>query len=78
MTPELQKKLRLQGLSKGGRIPFFQGRRKDVNGSHFTEHSCYICGDKFPCEMDVCNHAVYVRIGPCCDPKLREKKEAKW
>ena len=69
MTPELQKRLKMQGISKGARHPMFQGRRKDVSAGNFTHHVCYLCGEWRPCEMERCTHAVVVRVLPCCDPK---------
>jgi len=75
MDAALAKKLKLQGISKHARPAFFQGKRKDVKGAHFSEHSCYLCGGTFPCEMDECNHAVYVRIGPCCDPRHAQERK---
>ena len=71
----LAKKLRLQGISKHARHPMFQGRRKDVGAGNFTEHVCYLCSRTFPCELEKCTHAVYVRIGPCCDLNLKPARE---
>ncbi|HLZ39435.1 MAG TPA: hypothetical protein VKQ11_00640 [Candidatus Sulfotelmatobacter sp.] len=75
MTPELKKKLRLQGIDKRARGAFFNGRRKDVSGANFSEHGCYLCPNTFPCELgENCDHAVYVRICPTCDPEAGKRK----
>ncbi len=74
LTEADKKRLRLQGIDKRARGAFFNGRRKDVSGANYSEHSCYICGGTFPCEMEKCTHAVYVRIGPCCDPEAGKAK----
>lgn len=70
----LAKKLRLQGISKHARSPFFQGRRKDKKVDNFSQHCCYLCGRWMDCELEVCDHAVCVRVLPCCDPEVMVKK----
>lgn len=74
LTAEDQKRLKMKGISKGARHPMFQGRRKDVSAGNFTEHACYLCGLRYPCELAKCDHAVYSRIGPCCDPGAGGRK----
>lgn len=81
MTPELAKKLRLQGITKAARSPFFQGKRINNKGHNFEQHCCHTCGIWFPCETEKCSHAVCVRIGPCCDPEAYPKsavQKVKW
>lgn len=64
----LAKKLRLLGITKAARSPFFQGKRKDVSAGNFERHCCFLCGTWLPCEMEKCTHAVCVRVLKCCDP----------
>ncbi len=72
----LAKRLRLQGITKAARSPFFQGKRvRNKPGGNYSEHSCYLCGGTFDCEMEECKHAVYVRVGPCCDVALKAKRD---
>jgi hypothetical protein len=72
LTEDDKKRLKLMGITKAARSPFFQGKRIDVN-PNFSHHVCYICGKWWPCEMEQCSHAVCVRVMPCCDPTILEK-----
>lgn len=75
LTEADKERLRLQGISKQARGVFFNGRRKDTKGAHFSDHCCYNCGQRFPCELgEKCDHAVYVRIGRCCDSTAGQKR----
>ena len=77
LTEADRKRLKLQGISKGARHPMFQGRRKDVSAGNFEYHGCWFCGKRFPCELAKCNHAVFSRIGSCCDRKEVTEKAGK-
>ncbi len=72
-----QKRLRLQGIDKRARDAFFNGRRKNTKRGNFTNHCCYLCGVWRECEMEVCNHAVCVRVLECCDPNSGKKRTEK-
>ncbi len=63
----LAKKIRLLGITKAARHPMFQGKRINTKKGNFEYHGCWFCGERFPCELAKCDHAVFTRVGPCCD-----------
>lgn len=68
LTESDKKRLKLMGITKAARDPIFRGGARKETSGNFADHICYFCGNAVPCEMERCDHAVCVRVMPCCKP----------